>query len=63
MIMGWYNGIIYKPFDLKSRGATRGGRLGARPSLAPERGGARPPLQNEKKERMAKSISQEQENQ
>ena len=53
MIMGWYNGIIYKPFDLKSRGATRGGRLGARPPLAPERGG-RPPLQNEKKERMAK---------
>ena len=43
MIMGWYNGIIYKPFDLKSRGATRGGRLGARPPLAPERGGAPPP--------------------
>jgi len=30
-----------------------GGRPGARPPLAPERGGA-PPLQNEKKERMAK---------
>ena len=30
-----------------------GGRPGARPPLAPERGG-RPPLQNEKKERMAK---------
>ena len=35
------------------RGETRGGRPGARPPLAPERGGA-PPLQNEKKERMAK---------
>jgi len=35
------------------RGATRGGRPGVRPPLAPERGGA-PPLQNEKKERMAK---------
>ena len=32
------------------RGATGGGRPGARPPLAPERGGA----QNEKKERMAK---------
>ena len=30
-----------------------GGGPGARPPLAPERGG-RPPLQNEKKERMAK---------
>jgi len=39
---------------LNSRGATRGGRPGARPPLAPERWGAPPPLQNEKKERMAK---------
>jgi len=31
-----------------------GGRPGARSPLAPERGGGAPPLQNEKKERMAK---------
>ena len=30
------------------------GGAGARPPLAPERGGRAPPLQNEKKERMAK---------
>ena len=34
--------------------AQLGGGPGARPPLAPERGGARSPLQNEKKERMAK---------
>ena len=34
--------------------AQLGGRPGARPPLAPERGGGAPPLQNEKKERMAK---------
>ena len=39
---------------LSFRGATtRGGRPGARPPLAPEKG-ASPPLQNKKKERMAK---------
>ena len=45
--------LDFHVFDMKSRGATRGGRPGARPPLEPERG-ARPPLQNEKKERMAK---------
>jgi len=37
----------------RSEAQLGGGRPGARPPLAPERGG-RPPLQNEKKERMAK---------
>ena len=43
-----------QPKHDQTRGATRGGRPGARPPLAPERGGA-PPQQNEKKEKMAKN--------